>query len=154
MARRPAGIVSDLSAANATALSRIELDPATGLPIHVTEIGISMNAAPNSTLVPVEFNLKRTSTAATTKTAFTPDKIYRETVTALNTTSSVEVTGSEGTIIGNPLHRWFVPVVSGLIWVAAPGSEPDAQPGDFMALQNIAALGASINAACYMVFEE
>ena len=154
MARRPAGIVSDLSAANASALTRIELDPATGLPIHCTEIGISMNAAPNSTLVPVEFNFKRTSTAATTKTAQTPDKIFRETVTALNTTASVEVTGSEGTIIGNPLHRWFVPVVSGMIWVAAPGREPDAQPADFIAVQNVSALGASINATTYMVFEE
>jgi len=152
MARRQAGIVSDLSAANASALTRVELDPAGT--IHVTEIGVSMNGAPNSTLVPVEFNLKRTSTGATTKTSQTPDKIYRDTSAALATAASVEVTGSEGSIIGNPLHRWFVPVVSGMIWVAAPGREPDILAADFAALQNVAALGASINAACYMVFEE
>ena len=152
MARRPAGIVSDLSAANATAFNRVELNPATGLPIHVREIGISMNAAPNSTLVPVEFNLKRTSTTGT-GTASTPEKIYRETVTAINTTAIVE-NSADGTIIGVPLHRWFVPVVSGMIWVAAPGREPDAQPADFIGVQNVAALGSAINAATYMVFEE
>jgi hypothetical protein len=152
MARRPAGCVSDLSAANASAFNRVELNPATGVPIHVTEIGISMNAAPNSTAAPIEFNLKRTSTVGT-GTSFTPDKVYRETVTALNTTALVE-NSADGTIIGNPLHRWFVPVVSGIIWVAAPGREPDAQPADFIGVQNVSALGTGINAAVYVIFEE
>ena len=150
MAMHSAGIVSDLSAANATTFNRVELNPV-GV-IRVTEIGISMNAAPNSTLAPVEFNLKRTSTVGT-GTAFTPDKITRDLSAALGTTSLVE-NSADGTIIGNPLHRWFVPVVSGLIWVAAPNREPDAQAADFIGVQNVSALGASINSTVYMVFEE
>lgn len=148
MAIHPAGIVSDLSAANATAFNRIELNPTTI--IHVTELGISMNAAPNSTLVPVEFNLRRTSTVGT-GTAGTVVKIDSSTG-SLGTTALVE-NSADGTA-GDFLHRWFVPVVSGMIWVAAPNREPDCTAALFMGLLNVAALGASINAATYMIWEE
>jgi len=148
MAIHPAGIVSDLSAANATAFNRVELNPATV--IHVTEIGISMNGAPNSTLVPVEFNLRRTSTTGT-GAAGTVVKIDSSTG-ALGTTALVENT-ADGTA-GDFLHRWFVPVVSGMIWVAAPNREPDCTAALFIGVLNVAALGASINATTYMVFEE
>lgn len=149
MSLHPAGIVSDLSAANASAFNRIELNPV-GV-IHVTEIGISMNAAPNSTLVPVEFNLKRTTTVGT-GAAGTVVKVRKDLTAALGTTALVENT-ADGTL-ADVLHRWFVPVVSGVIWVAAPNREPDCQAAEFIGVQNVASLGASINAACYMIFEE
>lgn len=148
MSIHPAGIVSDLSAANASANNRIELNPVTV--IHVTEIGIRMNGAPNSTLVPVEFNLRRTSTAGT-GTAGTIVKIDSGTG-ALGTTALVE-NSADGTP-GDFLHRWFVPVVSGMIWVAAPNREPDCTAALFIGILNVTALGASINATTYMVFEE
>ena len=150
MALHPAGIVSDLSAANATAFNRIELNPV-GV-IHVTEVGISMNGAPNSTLVPVEFVLRR-NTLVGTGAAGTNSKIRSDLAAALGTTALVENTADgAGTITS--MHRWFVPVVSGLIWVAAPNREPDCIAAEFIAIGNIAALGASINATCYMVEEE
>lgn len=149
MALHPAGIVSDLSAAAATAFNRIELNPV-GV-IQITEIGISMNAAPNSTAVPVEFNLKRT-TAAGTGAAGTVAKVRKDLAAALGTTALVENTADGA--LADVLHRWFVPVVSGVIWVAAPGREPDCQAAEFIGVQNVSALPAGINAACYVVEEE
>ena len=144
----PAGIVSDLSAANATAFHRIELNPVVVL--HCTEVGISMNGAPNSTLVPVEFVLERSSTVGT-GAAGTVVKVH-DTGSAPQATALVENT-ADGTL-QDSMHRWFVPVVSGIIWVAAPNREPDCVAADFLGVKNQAALGASINAACYLVFEE
>ena len=145
----PAGIVSDLSAVNATAFNRIELNPV-GV-ILITEVGVSMNAAPNSTLVPVEFNIRRHSTVGTGATG-TVVEIRKDLTAALGTTALVENT-ADGTV-ADTLHRWFVPVVSGMIWVAAPGREFDCQAAEFLGLFNVTALGASINAACYLVWEE
>ena len=149
MALHPAGIVSDLSAANATAFNRIELNPVAV--IQLTEVGISMNAAPNSTLVPVEFNIKRTTTVGT-GAAGTVEKLRKDLLASLGTTALVENT-ADGTL-AEVLHRWFVPVVSGLIWVAAPNRELDVKGTEFLGLINNAALGASINAATYLVIEE
>jgi hypothetical protein len=151
MASPRAGIITDQSAANASAFNRVEANPATGIPIQATEIGISMNGAPNSTLAPVSFILKRTSTVGTGSAA-TIAQLQNEQTTALQTTGLVE-NSADGTL-QDTLHRWFVPVVSGIIWVAAPGREVDCQPADFLGVQNEAALGASINANVYMVFEE
>lgn len=149
MALHPAGIVSDLSAANASAFNRIELNPVAV--IQLTELGISMNAAPNSTLVPVEFNITRLTTVGT-GAAGTVVKLREDLTEALGTTALVENT-ADGTL-ADTLHRWFVPVVSGLIWVAGPGREFDVKGTRFLGLLNVSALGASINAATYMVFEE
>lgn len=149
MSLHPAGIVSDLSAAAATAFNRVELNPT--ITIHVTEIGISMNAAPNSVLVPQEFLLRR-NTLVGTGAAGTVSKIHSVSG-ALTTTALVENTADgAGTI--TRMHGWFVPVVSGVIWVAAPNREPDCIAAEFIGIQNVAALGASISAAVYMVFEE
>jgi hypothetical protein len=148
MAIHPAGIVSDLSAANATVFNRIELNPTTV--IFVTEVGISMNGAPNSVLVPVEFDLHRSSTVGT-GAAGTVVKVSSNSTT-LVTTALVENT-ADGTD-GDFLHRWFVPVVSGLIWVAAPNREPDCTLALFIGIRNAAALGVGINAATYMIWEE
>ena len=115
MALHPAVLVSDLSAANATAFNRIELNPTTV--IQLTEFGISMNAAPNSVLVPVEFNIKRT-TAVGTGAAGTAVKVRKDLAGALATTALVENTADGA--LADVLHRLFVPVVSGVIWVAAP----------------------------------
>ena len=148
MAIHPAGIVSDLSAANATAFNRIELNPTTV--VYVTEIGISMNAAPNSTLVPVEFNLRRTSTVGTGAAGTV---VQVSSLTSAPVTTALVENTADGTA-GDYLHRWFVPVVSGVIWVAAPNREPNCTAALFMGLLNVAALGASINAACYIIWEE
>jgi hypothetical protein len=149
MALHPAGIVSDLSAAAAAAFHRIELNPIST--IHLTEVGISMNAAPNSVLVPVEFNLRRNTLVGTGAAGVVAE--IHSLGTAPGTTALVENTADgAGTITF--LHRWFVPVVSGVIWVAAPNREPDCIAAEFMGLLNVTALGAAINAACYLVFEE
>lgn len=149
MAVRPAGLVSDLSAANATVFNRIELNPTNVIAIN--EVGISMNAAPNSTLVAVEFNLRRTS-AVGTGTAGTVVKMRGDQTAALSTTALVE--NSADGAAGDFLHRWFVPVVSGMIWVAAPNREPDCTAALFIGILNAAALGAGVSAATYMCFEE
>lgn len=86
MSVRNVGIVGDLSAANATAFNRVELNPTTV--IQVTEFGISMNGAPNSTLVPVEFNVQRMSTVGT-GTAGTVVPLNSNFTTALVTTALV-----------------------------------------------------------------
>lgn len=146
-----AGIVSDQSAANASAFPRIELNP-TNRTIYVTEFGISMNGAPNSTLLPVSFRIYR-NTLVATGTVATPAKMSSDLATAIDTAALVECTAiGAGTV--SELHRLFVPVVSGVIWVAAPGREFDCIAAEFVGLQNNAALGASINAETYMVFEE
>ena len=149
MPYHPAGIVSDLSAAAATAFHRIELNPVVLL--HLTELGISMNAAPNSTVVPVEFNLNR-NTLVGTGAAGTVIEIHTQ-GTAPQATALVENTADGGGTI-TTLHRWFIPVVSGMIWVAAPNREPDCIAAEFIGILNVSALAASINAACYMVWEE
>ena len=150
MAVRPAGIGSDLSAAAAVAGNRVQIDPV-GIVIYCTELGISMNAAPNSTLVPVEYILTRRSTIGT-GTAGTAVKIQKASSAALVSTVQVENT-VDGTLV-DTLHRWFVPVVSGVIWVAAPNREPDCGAAEFIGVGNVTTLGASINATCYMVWEE
>lgn len=149
MGLRPSGIVSDLSLANATAFNRIELNPT--VVIQITEFGISMNAAPNSTLAPVSFNITRLSTVGT-GAAGSVVAMQSDLATAPSTTALVENT-ADGTLV-ETLHRLHVPVVSGLIWVAAPGREFDCVAAEFLGLLNEAALGASINANTYMVFEE
>lgn len=149
MSVRPAGIVADQSAANASAFNRVELNPSTV--IQCTEFGISHNGAPNSTLIPVGYRLKRTSTAGT-GAAGTVVAMQSDLATAPTTTALVE-NSADGTLV-EELHRLFVPVVSGMIWIAAPGREFDCQAAEFLGLQNTAALGASINAETYMVFEE
>jgi len=149
MSVRPAGIVSDQSAANASAFHRVELNPTTV--IQCTEFGISMNAAPNSTLVPVSFTVERSSTVGT-GAAGTVVAMQSDLATAPVTTALVE-NSADGTLV-ETLHRMFVPVVSGVIWVAAPGREFDCVAAEFLGIKNQAALGASINAETYIVFEE
>lgn len=149
MAVRPVGTVNDLSAAAATAFNRIELNPSTT--IQLTEFGVSHNAAPNSTDVPVEYNIQRMSTVGT-GTGGTVVKMQDDLAAALTTTALVE-NSADGTL-QDTLHRVFVPVVSGVIWVAAPGREIDCVAADFLGVKNISALPSGINAACYVVFEE
>ena len=110
-----------------------------------------MNAAPNSTLVPVEFDLKRTS-AVGTGTAAAVVKIRKDLATALGATGLVN--NSADGALADILHRWMVPVVTGIIWVAAPNREPDVVIGTFLGLINATQPGASINVASYMVWEE
>lgn len=146
---RTIGICSDLSANTASAFNRIELNPVRN--IYVTEFGISLNAAPNSTVAPVEWNINRMS-AVSTGTPGIIVKMNDDNSEALVTTSLVECTVAGTT--QDFMHRLFVPNVSGVIWVAAPGREFDCVAADFVGVANIAALGASIAAAVYIVWEE
>lgn len=146
---RPVGICSDLSVAAATAFHRIELNPTRT--IQVTEIGISMNAAPNSVLVAQEFCVERNS-AAGTGSAGAITSLYSDVTTALTTTALVE-NSADGALVSQ-LHRWYVAVTSGIVWVAAPQHEVDCLAAQFISIKNQIALGAAISASCYMVWEE
>ncbi|HEV8455338.1 MAG TPA: hypothetical protein VGQ24_10620 [Gemmatimonadales bacterium] len=154
---RPAGIVSFESAAAETARTTVALNPIAGVTIQVTEIGISCNAAPNSTAAPVRWAIKRTGTALPTATSQTPEKLQSDLGGTLQTAGLVNVT-VEGTLVGNRLHRWMVPNVSGMIWVAAPGREFDQTDGGSnvaaINLEHQDALPASVQAETYLVFEE
>ena len=101
--------------------------------------------------MPNEFDITRLTTVGT-GAAGTVVKLQKGLTAALTTTALVENT-ADGTL-ADTLHRWFVPVVSGLIWVAAPGREFDVSGTTFLGLLNPLALGASIKAATYLVWEE
>ena len=150
MATRPVGMVSDLSDAAAPSEERIQLDPVSQM-IAITEFGISLNAAPNSTAAPIEWNIRRDSDIAT-GTGGTEVKVNDGHPDALNTTSLVECS-ADGSLI-EVLHRLFVPNVSGVIWVAAPGREFECIAAEFIAIDNVATLPTGVNAACYIVWEE
>jgi len=150
MAMRPTGICSDLSDTAAPSEERIQLGPVSKA-IYVTEFGISLNAAPNSTVAPVEWNIRRDSTAAT-GSAGTIVKLNDVSPTALTTAAIVEA-ATDGSVV-EVLHRLFVPNVSGVIWVAAPGREFDCLDAEFIAIDNVAGLGTGIFACTYMVWEE
>lgn len=151
MATHVAGIMADQSAAAATAFPRVELNPVART-IFVTEFGISMNAAPNSTAVPNSFRVYR-NTLVATGSAGAAVKLQTDLATALDAGGLVECSAiGAGTV--TELHRLYVPVVSGVIWVAAPGREFDCIAAEFVGIQNQAALPAAINAEVYMVWEE
>lgn len=147
---RQAGIVSGQSAANATAFHRVELNP-NSRTIQITEFGVSMNGAPNSTLAAVDFTIERSSTVGT-GSAGTVVQLLSDVSTALTTTALINNT-ADGTLV-ETLHRFYVPVISGIIWVAAPGREFDCIGAEFVSIKNQGSLGASITAESYMVFEE
>ena len=150
MAMRPTGIQSAISAATATSFHRVQL-AATGITIQLTEFGISLNAAPNSTVAPVQWDIERSTTLGT-GSAGTEVKLNDAQPETLITTATIN-----HTVDGTPAdiaHSLFVPNVSGVIWVAAPGREMDCIAGEFISVINQAALGASISAAVYMVWEE
>jgi hypothetical protein len=138
-----------LSAAAATAFNRVELNPVRI--IHVTEFGISLNAAPNSTAAPIEFDVQRMSTVGT-GAAGTVVAMQDDNGEALVCTALVENT-ADGTT-QDVLHRVFPPNVSGIIWQAAPGREFDCAAADFLGIQNVGALPTGVNAATYIVWEE
>jgi len=156
MSARPAGIVSFQTNAAATAFPQIEIDAAANITIQVTEIGISQNGPPNATDTPPDWSLRRASAGGAGGTAITPAKMQADTTTTLQTTAKSHG-GTPFTTQGtlqDQLHRWFVPIVTGMIWVAAPGREVDCEGADFIQLMNVAALPASRAANVYIVFEE
>lgn len=144
-----AGIVSDESAAAATAFNRIELNPTDT--INITEFAISHDGPANNTDVPVRYDLQR-HTAVGTGAAATVNKINDDVTASLGTTGLVENT-ADGTL-ADTLHMLFVPIVSGIIWVARPGNEPDCKAAEFMGLKNQVALPSGRKAATHMVFAE
>jgi len=154
MSVRRAGIINDVSADAASAFPRVELNPTTT--IQVTEFGISIDAAPDSTVAPVDWRVYRNTLVGTGVAAVVDDnlvKMQTDIATALVTTGLVELTAIGGGTVSN-LHRLEVPNVSGVIWVAAPGREFDCIAAEFVGIQNEAALGTGLHASTYMVFEE
>ncbi len=148
MSIRPSGIVSDLTATGAGAFMRIELNPVANIVIN--ELGISMNAAPNSTDVPQEFLVRRNS-AVSTGAAGTVVNLEDGGV-VLGTTALVDCTADGA--VQDELHRFFVPVVTGMIWVAAPGREFNCAAADFVGFRNELILATGVAATSYLVFEE
>lgn len=144
-----AGIVSVESAAAATAFNRIELNPTDV--IDICEIAISHDGPANNTDVPVRYRLRRTSTVGT-GTAATPVKLRKDGAQALATTALKDNT-ADGTAVED-LHFFFVPIVSGILWVARPGLEFDCVAAEFLGLQNVSALPAGRKAATHIVFRE
>jgi hypothetical protein len=149
MAIRPVGICNDTSAAAATSFHRIELNP--GKTIYVTEFGISLNAAPDSTAAPISWAIERSTTVGT-GTAGTIVNMNDEIADAPATTALVE-NSADGTS-ADILHRLYVPNVSGVIWVAAPGREFDCIAAEFVSILNEATLPTGVNANTYMIWEE
>ena len=152
---RPVGILGFQTQAAATAFPQIELDPVDL--INIVELGISLNAAPNSILAPVSWVVQRQSTGGTGGTAQVVQPLIAGLSTALGTLAKTHQAGTPFTADGttqDELHRFFVPNVSGMIWVAAPGREFDCEAADFMQLDLPVALGSGIQAETYFVFEE
>lgn len=152
MSYRMAAIISDTSAAAATAFPRLELDPVANRTIQVTEFGISHDAAANNTDKPVDYRIYR-NTLVGIGAAGTEVKLTTALADAIQTTALVELTAIGGGTVTD-LQKLFVPTVSGVIWVAAPGRELDCIPAEFIGIQNNAALPTGIIANTYMVWEE
>lgn len=144
-----AGILNDKSAAAATAFNRLELNPTDT--INITEFGISHDGPANNTDTPAEYVIQRMS-AVGTGAAGTPVKMNDDVATSLGTTALVENTADGAT--QDVLHRLFVPIVSGVIWVARPGNEFDCTASDFLGILNIATLPSGRSAATYIVWQE
>jgi len=151
---RPAGIVSIATATAFSAQAVVELIAATGRTIQITEVGISHDAAANNTDKPVAWSTRRHTTVGTGGTTTAPVILQDDLGTALDTTSRQNVTGAAA--VGDTLHKWLVPTVSGIIWVAAPGRE-FSQVGSgtlSIGVGNVDNLPTGVLANAYMVFEE
>jgi hypothetical protein len=142
-------MVQAVSAAAATAFNRIELNPADV--ILLSEVGISHDGAANDTNNPVRYQVQRLSTVGT-GSAGTVVKMSKDKSSSLGTTALINNT-ADGSL-SDAVHTWFVPIVAGIVWVAAPNQEVDCQAAEFLAVKNMAALPASRSAAVYVVFKE
>lgn len=154
MSVRPAGISGIQTAAAFAAQAIIELIALTGRTIQITEFGVSCNGAANDTQVPSEFSARRHTALGTGGTTVAPVALQDDLGTALDTTARQNVTGVA--TVGDTLHQFAVPNVSGMIWVAAPGRE-FSQVGSgtlSIGVGNIDTLQTAIQASVYMVFEE
>lgn len=124
---------------------------------YITEIGISHNGAANDTSVPPSWELVRSSASGSGGDAASA---LQPLLTHIYTTFSTDYDNSVATAAGTEhiLHHWYVPTVSGMIWVAAPGREIDvdspAENHGYVGLHNEAALPASISANNYIIVEE
>lgn len=152
MANRMAAIQSDTSAPAATAFPRLELDPVANRTIQVTEFGISHDAAANNTDKPVDYRVYR-NTLVGTGAGGAPVKLVTAMADSVLTTALIELTAIGGGTVTD-LHRLFVPTVSGVIWVAAPGREMDCIAAEFIGIQNNNALPSGVIGNTYIVWEE
>jgi hypothetical protein len=151
MSIRIGGIAAHDHASTVDAFQTIELNPAST--IQVTELGISHNAAANDTNTPALYSLLRTSTAGT-GTAFTATRLQPvHDIVGAPVTTALENLTANGTVVGT-LHSWYVPTVSGVIWVAAPGREVDCLAAEFIGINVETAPAAGIANTTYMVWEE
>lgn len=133
--------------------STIILNPLADRRVMVCGVDISSNAAPDSTVAPQEWRLKRTGTALPTASANTPAP-FDHTVALL--TAGLEDATVEGTLI-DVCKRWYVPNVSGLIWQARPGEEymqADITAVGAIGLEHLGTLPSGVQAISALTFLE
>lgn len=149
MAVRPVYTAQNVSAATAASQERLEINPART--IQCTEFTISLNAAPDSTAAPIQWDVVRLTVAGTGGTAATivdmQDDLGQATGSAANQDRTL------GTA-ADTFHSVFVPNVSGFAWVAAPGREFDCIAAEFLSWRNAATLPTGVAAITYAMWEE
>ena len=150
MGARAAGVISFTQSPSIAARSEVQVDPVV-VDCQIVEVGMSHNAPANNTDAPLAYRFKRTSTVGT-KTTQAPVSLQSGRTTALSTLGNVDHT-VEGSLV-EELHQFYVPTVSGLVWVAAPGREIDCIPAEFFSVERETATPAAFGAQTYLVFEE
>lgn len=151
MSIRIGGIAAHDHASVVDAFQTIQLNPAST--IQVTELGISHNAPANDTNVPALYALERNS-AVGTGDAFTATRLQPVSdIVGAPVTTALQNLTANGTVAGT-LHSWYVPTVSGVIWVAAPGREIDCLAAEHIGINVVTAPASGIANTTYMVWEE
>jgi hypothetical protein len=148
MARR-VGTISVLGVATGTSLKTLlQLVAATNHAIAIIELGISFHGTSN-TAEPILCQLMRQTTAGTMSAASVraaDDSIGDTFDTTGQHTATAEPTASD------VLRAWSVHPQTGLVWQAHDLAPVIVGAGDRIGLTVTA--GASVNADCYLVFEE
>lgn len=151
MSVRPVGIINAVGTAVVVAQNVISLNPVNAVD-QCTEFGISMNDGPDSVQEAGNFSIRRLSADGSGGAAATIVPMQDDLAAGLTSTGRVNDT-TLGTT-ADILHRLYVPVVSGVIWVAAPGREFDVKAAEFLVIRNEASLPAGVDLNAYLVWEE
>lgn len=151
MSIRIGGIVSHDHASVVDAFQTIELNPAST--IQITEFSVSHNAAANDTNTPALYQIIRSTTAGTGD-ALTATRISAiMDIVGEPVTSGLQNCTANGTV-ADIMHSFYVPTVSGIIWVGAPGREFDCIAAEFIGINVATAPAATIANTTHMVWEE
>jgi hypothetical protein len=144
---RIAGMAKYDHAATIDAFQTLVIDPATR--VEVVEVGISHNGAANDTNTPGLYGIIRTTTAGT-GTGGTVVNMHDGLVAPASTVDENMTANGTGADVA---HSWYVPTVSGMIWVAAPGREIDCIAAEWIGINVITAPSVVANTT-YIVWEE